>query len=66
MDVHRYVVIYERTATGYSAFVPDVRGCIAAGDTLEESAHLMREALMLHLESMEQDGLPVPVPVSAR
>jgi len=47
-----YAVIYEKTATGYSAYAPDLPGCIAAGRTLRETEKLMREAIELHLRAI--------------
>jgi predicted RNase H-like HicB family nuclease len=58
----RYAVLFEKTNTGYSAYVPDLPGCIAAGDTLEETAQLMREAIGFHLDGMREDGDPIPEP----
>ena len=58
----RYAVLFEKTDTGYSAYVPDLPGCVAAGDTLEETAQLMREAISLHLAGMREDGEPIPEP----
>lgn len=58
----RYGVIFEQTDTGYSAYVPDLPGCIAAGDTIDETAQLMREAIEMHLEAITEDGLPIPTP----
>jgi len=60
----RYAVIYERTATGYSAYVPDLPGCVAAGETLEQTEALMRGAIELHLAGMAEDGEPVPEPTT--
>ncbi|HXM40287.1 MAG TPA: type II toxin-antitoxin system HicB family antitoxin [Bryobacteraceae bacterium] len=56
----RYAVLFEKTATGYSAYVPDLPGCIAAGATMEETAELMRKASRIHLAGMREDGDPVP------
>ena len=56
----KYAVIYEKTATGYSAYAPDLAGCIAAGATLAETADLMRGAIELHLETMREDGDRIP------
>ena len=56
----RYAVIYEKTNTGYSAYAPDLPGCIAAGGTREETERLTREALEMHLQGLKQDGEPVP------
>ncbi len=58
----KYAVLFEKTDTGYSAHVPDLPGCIAAADTLEETARLMREAIRLHLAGMREDGEPIPEP----
>lgn len=60
----KYAVIYEKTATGYSAYVPDLPGCIAAGATLHETELLMREAVEMHLQAMREDGAPVPAPTT--
>ena len=56
----KYAVIYEKTATGYSAYVPDLPGCIAAAETIEETAELMRGAIEMHLKALRQDGEPIP------
>ncbi len=60
----RYAAIYEKTSTGYSAYVPDLPGCVAAGDTLEETSELLRGAVEMHLESMRDDGDPIPEPTT--
>jgi predicted RNase H-like HicB family nuclease len=60
----KFAVIYEKTATGYSAYVPDLPGCVAGGATLEETAELIRGAIELHLETMREDGDSVPEPTS--
>jgi predicted RNase H-like HicB family nuclease len=59
-----YTVIYEKTATGYSAYIPDLPGCIAAGRTLDETQKLMSEAVEMHLEAMKEDGEPIPEPTT--
>jgi predicted RNase H-like HicB family nuclease len=58
----RYVVVYERTFDGWSAYVPDLPGCVAAGDTREETERLIREAIGLHLKSLRESGDEVPAP----
>ena len=58
----KYLVCYEKTATGFSAYLPDLPGCIAAGATLEETRELMRGAVEMHLEGMREDGEPIPPP----
>jgi len=60
----KYAVIYEKTANGYSSYAPDLPGCVAAGDTLEETEKLMREAIELHLAGMREDGDPIPEPTT--
>jgi len=56
----RYLVVYERAATNYGAFAPDVPGCASLGETLEETRRLMSEGLRFHLEMLMDDGEPVP------
>jgi len=58
----KYVVLFEKTATGYSAHLPDLPGCVATGATLEETQRLIREAVEMHLEGMREDGEPIPEP----
>lgn len=61
----RYAVIIEKTDTGYGAYVPDLPGCVAAGNTYEETDRLIREAIPFHIEGLQRNGDPVPEP-SAR
>jgi len=61
----RYIAIIERTANNYSAYVPDLPGCITTGATVEETARNIREAIEFHLEGMREDGLPIPQPQTA-
>ena len=60
--MNQYTVFFAQTATGYSAHVPDLPGCIAAGATLAEIRHLIREAIEFHIEGMRLHGEPVPEP----
>ncbi|HEU4556542.1 MAG TPA: type II toxin-antitoxin system HicB family antitoxin [Longimicrobium sp.] len=60
----RYLVVVERTQTGYSAYSPDVPGCISTGRTREEVEANMREAIEFHLEGLQLEGLPIPEPSS--
>jgi predicted RNase H-like HicB family nuclease len=60
----KYAVIYEPTATGYSAYVPDLPGCIAAASTLDETKQLMKEAVQFHLECMRDYGEEIPLPTT--
>ena len=56
----RFAVIFEASATGYSAYVPELPGCVAAGSTLDEARKFIREAIEMHVEGMLEDGLSVP------
>ncbi|MGA9625181.1 MAG: type II toxin-antitoxin system HicB family antitoxin [Bryobacteraceae bacterium] len=58
----KYAVLFEQTDTGFSAHVPDLPGCVAAGATFEETASLMRKAIQMHLAGMQEDGEPIPAP----
>ena len=58
----KYTVFFEPTATGYSAHVPDLPGCVAAAATLEETRQLIREAIEFHIEGMRLHGDVVPEP----
>ena len=57
-----YTVIYEETPTGFSAYLPDLPGCVAAGATRREVQRLIRSAVEMHLEGMREDGEPLPSP----
>lgn len=58
----KYLVIIEETDTGFSAYSPDLPGCIAAAPTLEAIKQTMREAMELHLDGMREEGIPIPPP----
>jgi len=60
----RYAVIIEKGDTSYGASVPDLPGCIAVGETLEEVQRLIREAIAFHLEGLKLEGLPIPEPTT--
>lgn len=60
----RYAMIIEAGDQNYSAYLPDLPGCVATGRTLEEVRERMREAIELHLAGMRQDGLPIPQPTT--
>ena len=61
----KYVAIIEKTGNGYGAYTPEFPGCIAAGDTLEETEALMREAICYHIKLMREHGEHIPEPTSA-
>ena len=56
----KYAVVIEKGPTSYGAHVPDLPGCIAAAETREEVCALIKEAIELYIEALEEDGLPVP------
>jgi len=60
----RYAMIIETGKQNYSAYLPDLPGCVATGKTIEEVRERMREAIELHLMGMREDGLPIPEPTS--
>ena len=60
----RYLVVIERTKTGYSAYSPDLDGCVATGATRDQVERTMREAIEFHLEGFRQEGSEVPQPHS--
>jgi predicted RNase H-like HicB family nuclease len=60
----RYAVVIEKAGENYSAYVPDLPGCVATGDTLEEVEAAIRAAMRFHIEGLEEDGLEVPEPTS--
>ena len=64
--MEKYLVVIEKAENNYSAFSPDIWGCIAAGDTVEQTTLLMKEALQLHIENnLETDtGIPQPKGIS--
>ena len=59
-----YLVIYEKAKGNYSAYVPDLPGCIACGDSLAETEKLMKEAIDLYIEALREDGTPIPKPTT--
>lgn len=58
----RYAIVIEHAGSNYSAYAPDLPGCIATGDTVEETESEMRAAIRFHLDGLREDGLPIPVP----
>jgi predicted RNase H-like HicB family nuclease len=60
----RYAVVIEKSETGFGAYVPDLPGCVAAGESREETTRLIKEAIEFHLEGMREDGVSVPEPTS--
>lgn len=60
----RYMVVIERGKNSWGAHVPDLPGCVAVGETRDEVLRLIREAMDFHIDSLREDGLPVPSPAS--
>ncbi len=58
----RYAIIIEQAEGNYSAYVPDLPGCITTGASLEEIEQNIREAIEFHLDGLREDGLPIPIP----
>jgi predicted RNase H-like HicB family nuclease len=61
----KYAVVIERSPHNYAAYVPDLPGCVATGSTRDEVEHNIREAIIVHLEGLREDGLPIPEPQTA-
>jgi predicted RNase H-like HicB family nuclease len=59
-----YIVILEQGETSFGAYVPDLPGCVAVGESRDEAMELIREAIDLHIESLRENGEPVPTPHS--
>jgi predicted RNase H-like HicB family nuclease len=62
--MYRFLVIFEKGAENYGAYAPDLPGCVAVGDTLEETEKNMREAIEMHIQGMLEDSEPIPIPQS--
>ena len=62
VKVMRYLIVVEETETGYSAYSPDLAGCIATGATKKDVEKKMKEAIEFHLEGLQEEGASVPVP----
>ena len=60
----RYAIVIEKGATNYGGYVPDLPGCVATGETVEETERLLGEAIALHLDGMREDGIAIPEPSS--
>ena len=58
----KYLIVIEKTETGYSAYSPDLPGCVSTGDTRDEVESNMQEAIEFHLDGMKQEGYAIPEP----
>ena len=60
----QYLVVIEKGPTSYGAYVPDLPGCVAVGESRAEVTRLVHESIQFHLEGLKEDGLPIPEPHS--
>jgi predicted RNase H-like HicB family nuclease len=60
----RYAIVIEKAEGNYSAYVPDLPGCVATGDTVKDVEREIRDAIRFHIEGLREDGLPIPQPTS--
>jgi predicted RNase H-like HicB family nuclease len=60
MNMHRFLIVIEDAGVNYSAYSPDLAGCVATGATREEAERNMYEAVQMHIEGLIEDGLPIP------
>ena len=60
----QYTIIIEKAKTNYSAYAPDLPGCVTTGKTIEETRNNMKEAIAFHLRGMREDGEPIPEPTT--
>lgn len=60
----KYAIVIEKAESNFSAYVPDLPGCVATGETIKEVEQEIREAIEFHLEGMREDGEPIPPPIS--
>ncbi len=60
--MYKYVIIVEKAGENYSAYCPDLPGCVATGETVEGTTDRMKEAIEFHLDGMKKDGLSIPKP----
>lgn len=60
----KYLIIIEKSETGYSVYSPDLSGCVSTGSTAEETEKNMREAIAFHIDGLKEEGYDVPKPTS--
>ena len=58
----KYAIVIEKSETGFGAYVPDLPGCVAVGETVEDINRLIREAIEFHIDGLREDGLSTPAP----
>jgi predicted RNase H-like HicB family nuclease len=62
MNTNRFLIVVEDAGANFSAYSPDLPGCVATGASREEAEKNMYEAIQLHIEGLKEDGLPIPAP----
>ena len=62
--MHRFLIVIEKAGKNYSAYSPDLPGCVATGKTIEEVKKNMHEAIEMHIRGLQEDNLPIPEPQS--
>jgi len=65
IKMHKYLVIFEKANNNYSAYSPDLPGCIATGKTRNEAEKNIKKAISFHIEGLVEDGLPLPEPAAS-
>jgi predicted RNase H-like HicB family nuclease len=60
----RYAIVIEKAANNYSAYVPDIPGCVATGTNIQEVNQQIKEAIAFHLDGLREEGLPIPEPTT--
>ncbi|MCI0666477.1 MAG: type II toxin-antitoxin system HicB family antitoxin [Methylococcaceae bacterium] len=60
----KYLIVIEKSETGYSAYSPDLPGCVSTGSTIEETEQNMRECIAFHLDGLKEEGYEIPKPIS--
>jgi predicted RNase H-like HicB family nuclease len=60
IDMHRFLIVIEKAGSNYSAYSPDLPGCIATGETREKTERNMHEAIEFHIQGMKEDLIPIP------
>lgn len=60
----RYAIVVEKAGNNYSAYAPDLPGCVATGSSVKEAEHEIQAAIQFHIDGLREDGLPIPAPSS--
>jgi predicted RNase H-like HicB family nuclease len=60
----RYAIVIEKAESNYSAYVPDLPGCVATGATVAQTQEQIQEAIAFHLDGLREDNLPIPEPTT--